>query len=190
MTYFWIFLLQIVLHVAVIIYIRWYCNQQKYKRETQKEIENLIISFNEYAHRNIALLDDKVAFVKDFLKEVETKISRQKKTLFFHQKSNPKMRSVPTQPKNLPDKKLKKPRKKALTAQNTYEAIHGTQPKNDNLKTYFDRQEVLAFEKMTLIDKLRFYKEKQMPNDMIAKKLDLSIDEVNLMWHSSRTKKA
>ena len=101
------FLLQILFNIFLYFYFKHKMHNVLDGNELKSELENLIISFNQYADRNISILEDKIKQATLSVQEFQKFIAKNNKLAFFHRSSkenfsipsqSPRTSSLPTVP--------------------------------------------------------------------------------------------
>ncbi|HMA99408.1 MAG TPA: hypothetical protein VKS21_00340 [Spirochaetota bacterium] len=174
MFYLIIILLQILFSFFLFVFFKKRITKAIAGEKVKDELRNLIIDFNQYAERNLTLLEDRKKQIIDELQAVEKRIARQKEKLFFEQKVN---LSETVSPKN--KKHNRKKQKPAVGSAGRSGKSRVQKPLS--LKNYFNSPNSSDYDKLSLPEKIRYLKKQQKSDKLIAKKLQLSLSEIKMI---------
>ena len=193
MIYFLIIIFQLIVNFGFLFFFKNKIKKEIFTQDIKNELDLLIISFNKYADRNISLIEDKIEESKEMIKIIEEKLDKKKKEHFlkeefFNKKS--KQKKLDKQNNStisiFNHQKKDKETLQHSSVQKAYQGISNLKTPSISLENYLEEKEQESFRKMTLEEKLSYYKKKNIPNREIAKKLNLSIDEISLLSHAKK----
>ena len=190
MLYFIIFL-QMFFNVFLIFFYKKKLAHKVFLKEAKDEINDLIVSFNEYAHRNISIIEDRVVEARELVGVLEkNKISSTQKDLLLLEKNletekNSRKKKVQ---KTSFNKKRPDASKQKILEKNIAPLLSYTPRKEElykhtsqaGIENYFEEKIQERVAKMSVEEKCLYYKKKKMSDVEIAKKLNLSLGEISL----------
>ncbi len=183
MIYFLIIIFQLIVNFGFLFFFKNKIKKEILTQDIKNELDLLIISFNKYADRNISLIEDKIEENKKIVKIIEEKLNIKKKEYFLkgefvNKKLNKQNNSTIS---IFNDQKKDKKELQDSSVQKAYRGVSNLKTSSISLKNYLEEKEQESFHKMTLEEKLFYFKKKNISNREIAKKLNLSIDEISLL---------
>jgi hypothetical protein len=163
-TYVFLFLLQSAFTVLLFLYFRNKFYKAVSLEKGKNEIENLITTFNRYADRNLSMFEERLNEYKELHVEFDNKLK------IYHKL---KLYKLEEKAVKKPDKSTTLPRKKKPQRRDTRIVSY----LSEITKAEHDKQ----FDSFSPKEKIDFLIENNFSDTMIAKKLDMSIDEIKLI---------